>query len=88
MSTKTEELPDAKEIEENWDEVAVENEAQETVSQDAAMNGDDKINGEEKINGEVKSQPKSGVFKVKVSGLPRFYPLGVSKSMLKTYVEN
>lgn len=41
--------------------------------EDATMNGDEKVNGEEK------GQSKSGIFKVKVSGLPRFYPLGVSK---------
>jgi hypothetical protein len=40
--------------------------------EDATMNGDEKVNGEEK------GQSKSGIFKVKVSGLPRFYPLGVS----------
>jgi hypothetical protein len=36
------------------------------------------MNGDEKVNGEEQAAAKSGIFKVKVSGLPRFYPLGVS----------
>ncbi|KDR06356.1 tRNA (uracil(54)-C(5))-methyltransferase homolog-B-like [Zootermopsis nevadensis] len=45
--------------------------------EDATMNGDEKVNGEEK------GQSKSGIFKVKVSGLPRFYPLGEFKRLVK-----
>jgi hypothetical protein len=41
--------------------------------EDATMNGDEKVDREEK------EQSPSGIYKVKVSGLPRFYPLGVSK---------
>jgi hypothetical protein len=41
-------------------------------SEDTAMNGDEKVNGEDQ------GAAKAGIFKVKVSGLPRFYPLGVS----------
>lgn len=39
---------------------------------------DTTMNGDEKVNGEEQGAAKSGIFKVKVSGLPRFYPLGVS----------
>jgi hypothetical protein len=40
--------------------------------EDTTMNGDEKVDGEEQV------EAKCGIFKVKVSGLPRFYPLGVS----------
>jgi hypothetical protein len=39
---------------------------------------DTTMNGDEKVNGEDQGAAKPGIFKVKVSGLPRFYPLGVS----------
>jgi hypothetical protein len=39
---------------------------------------DSTMNGDEKVNGEEQGAAKSWIFKVKVSGLPRFYPLGVS----------
>jgi uncharacterized lipoprotein len=39
---------------------------------------DTTMNGDEKVNGGEQGAAKSGIFKVKVSGLPRFYPLGVS----------
>lgn len=42
------------------------------------------MNGDEKVNGDEKGPAKSGSFKVKVSGLPRFYPLGVSKPVIIT----
>jgi hypothetical protein len=38
------------------------------------------MNGDEKVNEDEKGPEKSGTFKVKVSGLPRFYPLGVSET--------
>lgn len=44
------------------------------------------MNGDEKVNGDEKGPAKSGSFKVKVSGLPRFYPLGVSKAVIITSV--
>ncbi|PSN45074.1 hypothetical protein C0J52_04012 [Blattella germanica] len=71
MSTKATK-EEAMEVDGEAGSVAVKQEPE-----DATMNGDDKINGEEK------PQPKSGIFKVKVSGLPRFYSLGEFKKLVK-----
>jgi hypothetical protein len=83
MSSKvTNEAPqqEAMEVDGDGEQVELKQEPEDaTMNGDEKVNGEDKGNGDEKVNGEDKGTSKSGIFKIKVSGLPRFYPLGVSK---------